>query len=83
MYGIPQSEILAHKLLEQCLNDKLYRQSSLHHSYCKKNWRPIYFTLFVEHFGVKYVGTEHANNLVTTLSEHYIISQDCEGITLD
>ena len=76
MYGLPQAGIPAQKLLEQRLNEKGYSQRSLNPSYCKHDWRPISFTLFVNDFGVKYLVKEHAKNLVTTINEHYIISQD-------
>ena len=54
MYRIPQAGILAHKLLYQRLNYKGYMQSRLIPGYWKHNWRPIYFTLFVNDF-VPYV----------------------------
>jgi hypothetical protein len=39
----------------------------------------IQFTLVVDNFGIKYVGKEHANHLLSTLKEHYTINIDWEG----
>jgi hypothetical protein len=41
--------------------------------------RPISFTLVVDDFGVKYVGKEHAEHLMTVLQEHYQIKADWTG----
>ena len=59
-----------------------------HPQLLEKNWQPIYSTLFENNFGVKYVGKEHADHLLTTLNRHYIISQYWEvtrylGMNLD
>ena len=56
--------------------------------YWKHDWRPIFFTLFVNYFFVRYDREEHAKNLVTSLSKHYTISRDWEvkiymGMTLE
>ena len=88
MYGLPQAVILAQQLLDQRPNERIYRQRSLTPLHLKYDWRPIYFTLFIDHFGMKYIGEELANHLVTSLSEHYIVSQywegkRCLGMTLD
>ena len=80
MYRLPQSGILAQKLLEKRLNEKGYRQSSLTLVYWKHNLQPIYFKIFVENNCMKYFGKEHAKHLFTTLNEHYIVSQDWEGV---
>jgi len=49
-------------------------------------WQLIAFTLVVDDFGIKYVGREHAEHLMSTLKEHYTISQWTEttylGLTL-
>eukprot|EP00804_Cyclotella_cryptica_P005173 CCRYP_014219-RA/>CCRYP_014219-RA protein AED:0.43 eAED:0.43 QI:0/0/0/1/0/0/2/0/165 len=49
--------------------------------------QPICFALCVDDFGIKYVGKEHADNLINTLKGHYEISMDwngrhCIGLTL-
>ena len=75
MHRLSQAGILTQKLSYQPLNEKEYRQSSLALGYSKTKRRPISFTLFVENYGLKYVGKEHAKHLVTTLNGHFIILQ--------
>ncbi len=56
MYGLPQAGILAHRLLEQRLNEQGYQQSQVTLGLWKHALRPISFTLCVNNFGVKYIG---------------------------
>ncbi len=70
MYGLPKAGILAQKLLEQRLNKHGYHQSPI---------TPGPFTLFMDDFGIKYVGREHAEHLTSILSEHYKCSHDWDG----
>ena len=37
------------------------------------------FTLVVDDFGIKYVGKEHADDLLAALTDHYKIENDWEG----
>ncbi len=88
MYGLPQSGLLANKLLEKQLNKHGYQQSKLVPGLWKHDTGPIQFTLVVDDFGVKYVGEEHAQHLKNTLKEHYKLTCDWTGtryigITLD
>ncbi len=88
MYGLPQSGLLANKLLKKRLNKHGYRQSKLVPDLWKHDTWPIQFTLVVDNFGVKYVGTEHAHHLKNTLKKHYKLTCDWTGtqyigITLD
>ena len=53
-----------------------------------KKARPVWFTLVVDDFGIKYVGKEHAHHLLGILKEFYKIEEDWMGslycgITLD
>jgi hypothetical protein len=75
MYGLPQAGILAHRLLEQRLNEQGYQQSQVTLGLWKHLLRPISFTLWVNNFGVKYVGQEHAKHLLQVLNMHYKCSQ--------
>jgi hypothetical protein len=79
MYGLPQAGILANKLLEKRLNAHGYFQ----HRHTPGLWahrsRPIQFTLVVDDFGVKYVGKEHAEHLITVLQQNYETSIDWTG----
>ena len=43
--------------------------------------RPILFLLVVDDFGVKYVGTEHAQHLINTLKKWYQLTVDWKGQT--
>ena len=79
MYGLPQVGLLANKLLEQKLNNHEYRQSKLVPGLWKHTTPPISFTLVVNDFGVKYVGKEHVNHLMSVLQEHYQIKADWTG----
>ena len=42
-------------------------------------WRPIQLTLVVNNFGVKYVGKEYTEHLISYLQEYYTIPCDWEG----
>ena len=79
MYGLSQSGLLAQQLLEKLLNAEGYNQNTFVPGLWTHNWRPITFTLFVNDFGVKYVGEQHVDHLMTVLSNHYTISSDWTG----
>ncbi len=79
MYGLPQSGLLANKLLEKRLNKHGYRQSKLVPGLWKHDTWPIQFTLVVDNFGVKYVGEEHTQHLKNTLEENYKSTCDWTG----
>ena len=88
MYGLPQAGLLAQEQLTKWLNKAGYTQSEVTPGFWKHQWRPINFALVVDDFGVKYVGEEHANHLISVLKEHYEIDVDWEGtrfigLTLD
>ena len=88
MYGLPQAGILAQEQLEIKLNKAGYTQSKITPGFWKHAWRPISFTLVVDDFGIKYVGKEHAEHLISVLKQDYEIDTDWEGtrylgLTLD
>ncbi len=88
MYGLPQSGLIANELLEQRLNKHGYFQSKLVPGLWSHKTRPIWFTLVVDDFGVKYVGEEHALHLKSVIEKYYKASADWTGtryigITLD
>ena len=60
MHGLPYAGITAQDFLTERLNDAGYRQSDKTPGFWKHNTRPIYFTLIVDTFGLKYIGKEHA-----------------------
>ena len=79
MYGLPQAGLLANELLEKRLNKNGYVQSRLVPGLWQHKWRPIQFSLVVDDFGVKYVGREHADHLLSVLKEHYKVTTDWTG----
>ena len=70
MYGLTQAGLLTQQLIEKLLNAKGYSQSTLVPGLWTHAWRPITFTLCVDDFGVKYVGKQHGDHLMSILSEH-------------
>ena len=88
MYGLPQSGILIQELLEERLDKHGYKQSNYTPGLRTHEWRPIIFSLVVDNFGVKYVGWEHAEHLISVVKEHYDLTVDEKGtrylgLTLD
>ncbi|KAL7487504.1 hypothetical protein ACHAW6_013083, partial [Cyclotella cf. meneghiniana] len=71
--------LLANVILEKCLNTHRYHQSKLVPGLWTHDWRPIQFTLVVDNFGIKYVGKEHPQHLLTVLQEHYKVATDWKG----
>jgi hypothetical protein len=88
MYGLPQAGILANKLLQRNLANDGYLPTTHIHGLWTHYTRPISFSLVVGDFGIKYVGREHAENLMTCIKKMYSISSDLNvtaycGLTLD
>jgi hypothetical protein len=79
MYGLPQAGILANKLLQPNLAKDGYRPTQHTHGLWKHDTRPISFSLVVDDFGVKYVGREHVEHLMTCIKKIYNISSDWNG----
>ena len=88
MYGLPQAGKIANKLLEKRLKKFGYTQSTVTPGFWKHDWSPISLTLVVDNFGVKYVGEQHANHLLTVLRKFCVIDKNEKGdkycgVTLD
>ncbi len=64
VWGLPQTGILANKLLRQHLLPHDYYECNNTPGLWKHETRPISFTLVVDNFGVKYVGKEHVEHLI-------------------
>jgi hypothetical protein len=79
MYGLPQAGILAHDRLVDHLAKHGYFPTKHTPGLFTHTTRPISFSLVVDDFGVKYVGREHAEHLVTTLQLLYTITTEWEG----
>ena len=79
MYGLPQSGRLANDLLRKRLSKHGYYEVTHTpglwcHATC-----PVWFTLLVDNFGIKYIGKEHADHLISALEEDYTLEVDWEG----
>ena len=49
------------------------------HGLWHHKWCPIKFSFIVVDFGVKYVGKEHAEHLMSIIHQHYQLTEDWEG----
>ena len=76
LYGVPQAGRLANGLLRQRLAEEDYFEVDHTPSLFKHKWRPIYFTLVVDDFGIKHVGEEHRDHLLNILNKYYKIETD-------
>jgi len=80
MYGLPQAGIIANKLLAKRLAKHGYFQTTHTPGLWTHAHRPITFCLVVDDFGVKYVGKDHAQHLLSALKNDYeAVSTDWEG----
>ena len=79
MYGLPQSGILANNLLRKRIAPHGYYEVSNTPGLWKHKTRPATFTLVVDDFGIKYVGNQHAQHLIDTLSTYYTVETDWSG----
>ena len=79
MYGLPQAGLIVNELLEKRLGKHEYTQSKIVPVLCTHKWRPIQFTLVVDAFGVKYVGKDNSQHLISALQEDYTFTHDWEG----
>jgi hypothetical protein len=88
MYGLPQAGILANELLQRNLAKDGYHPKTHTHGLWTHYTCPISFLLVVDDFGVKYVGREHAEHLMTCIKKKYNISSNWNettycGLTLE
>ncbi len=79
MYGLPQAGIIAQELLAKRLEEHGYSQSEITPGLWKHKWRPVWFSLVVDDFGVQYIGEEHAQHLLQAVQKHYKCSFEPEG----
>ena len=71
MYGLPQAGILARKQLIRFLEHYGYARVCHTPGLWSHTLHPISFCLVVDDFSVKYIGKEHADNLIQCLRNHY------------
>ena len=79
MYGLPQAGRMAYEKLVNHLADDGYRPTGHTPGLFKHDTRPVLFNLVVDDFGVKFVGKENVEHLISTLKKHYDITIDREG----
>ena len=80
MYGLPQAGILSNKLLRKRLAQDGYFELPHTPGLWKHVCRPVWFTLVVDDFGVKYIGRENAEHLMGALCKHYEVEEDWDGV---
>jgi hypothetical protein len=68
IYGLPQAGILTNELFQRNLTKNGYRPMTHTHGLWTHDTRPISCSLVVDDFGVKYVGREHAEHLMTCIN---------------
>ena len=71
MYGLPQAGKLANEQLRKNLKPAGFYEVKQTPGLWKHERRPIQFSLIVDDFGIKYVGKEHADYLLSSLRKHY------------
>ena len=76
MYGLLQSGILSKKLLKDRLTEYGYNEVAHTPGLYKHNTRPVWFTLVVDDFGIKYIGQENAQHLIDALKDFYEVEID-------
>ena len=79
MYGIPQSVILSNNLLKERLTKYGYNEVAHTAGLYKHDTRPVWFTLVVDDFGIKYIGQENAQHLIDPLKDFYEVEIDRKG----
>ncbi len=77
--GTPASWNLANKLLHKRLKPHRYYECVNTPGLWRHATRPITFSLVVDDFGVKYVGKEHADHLISCLKKDYKLTKDWAG----
>ena len=61
------------------LANKGYYEAATTPGFWLHKWRQVMFCLTVDDFGIGYVGGHHAQHLLATLQEHYMVTADWEG----
>ncbi len=71
MYGLTQAGILANKLIKTCLAAHGYHELSHTPGLFKHDFWPVWFTLIVDDFGIKYEGTESCKHFLFDIFEQF------------
>ena len=81
MYGLPQADFLANKLLKKRLSKHGYFPVQYTPRLWKHTWRPVTFYLVIDDFGVKYTGKDHALHLINATENDYKLALDWQDKT--
>jgi hypothetical protein len=79
VYGLKQAGLLANQLLQTRLASFVYYPARHTPGLWLHKTRPIYFSLVVDDFAVKYVGKQHADHLRNSLLKTYELTTDWSG----
>eukprot|EP00957_Ditylum_brightwellii_P097086 7393442-Ditylum_brightwellii.AAC.1 len=79
MYGLPQAGKIANNLLKQCLATYNYHETHHTSGLWKHTTNSNAFTLVVDDFGIKYIGTENIEHLINALKKYYTVKVDIKG----
>jgi Reverse transcriptase (RNA-dependent DNA polymerase) len=79
MYGLKQAGRLANDQLTKFLAEAGYHPCPITPGLWTHETRPIWFSLVVDDFGIKYTDIADAEHLLATLRAHYTISLDMSG----
>lgn len=74
MYGLPQARKLANDLLNKRLAPHGYVPIPHTPGLWKHCTKPVWFTLMVDDFGIKYIGDKNLQHLIDTLKQYYKIT---------
>ena len=72
MHGLPQSGILSNKLLKERLHTYGYQELPHTPGLFNHDTRPVWFSLVVDDFGIKYIGKQNALHLINALESKSI-----------
>ena len=72
--------MLANTLLRTRLNKYGYYETTTTPGLWRHKWSPIIFVLIVYDFSIEYVGDNHLKHIQTVLTNHYMITEDLDGM---
>ena len=79
IYGLPQLGKLANDLLKKRLKEEDHFKVDHTPGLFEHKWRPVWFTLVVDDFGIKYIGEKHRDHLLGILNRYYNMKLDYKG----
>ena len=74
--------MLDNTLLRTRLNKYGYYETTTTPGLWRHKWSPIIFVLIVYDFSIEYVGDNHLKHIQTALTNHYMITEDLDGMFL-